>query len=217
MAVHAEAVDWSRMMDADIATFTARVAVDALKQEVRRGFDPQPVVVTDGMPRRDPAQVKAFGKIEWLARHDVREIARWIKAQVERLSPVLTGRYRASHVLLVNGAQAPDLGAWKPGQSISVVNPQPYAKKLEGVRTSRRRAIKGRKGASSQARAGVYRKVETMAKARFGRQAFIEFKYVVLNLGVRVRGYQGGGVNRKRIMRDHVYPSIKINPLRQIV
>ena len=47
---------------------TIAVAERVLQEEVRRGFDSQLVVVTDGMPRRDYLQVRPFGRIEFVAR-----------------------------------------------------------------------------------------------------------------------------------------------------
>ena len=43
---------------------------------------------------------------------------------------------------------------------------------------------------------------------RYSRSMFFDFKYVILNSGVKVKGRQGGGKNRKRIVRDLVYPSL---------
>lgn len=202
-------VEWDKLFEPDIRQTTQRVAFEALREEVRRGFDNQPLVVTDGVPRRAPDQVRAFGKIEWIARADAVEIALWIKAQVEQRSPVLTGAYQRGHILMLNGAQVENLKGYKAGDRIQIVNPLPYAKKLEGrparVRRTRngRERTKGLRGASSQAPQGVYRVVHRLAVARYGRSVFIDFKYVPLSTGVTVRG-RGG----KR--RAHVYPAIQI-------
>jgi hypothetical protein len=203
-------VEWDKLFEPDIRQTTQRVAFEALREEVARGFDNQPLVVTDGVPRRAPDQVRAFGKIEWIARANAVEIALWIKAEVERRSPVLTGAYQRGHILMLNGAEVKDLRGYRPGDRIQIVNPLPYAKKLEGRPTRTRRGrggqrerVKGVRGASSQAPQGVYRVVHRLAVARYGRSVFIDFKYVPLSTGLTVRG-RGG----KR--RAHVYPAIQI-------
>lgn len=210
-------VEWDKLFEPDIRQTTQRVAFEALREEVARGFDNQPLVVTDGVPRRAPDQVRAFGKIEWIARANAVEIALWIKAEVERRSPVLTRSYQRSHILMLNGVSVADLKAYKAGDRIQIVNDQPYAKKLEGrpARTRRgrggqRERVKGVRGASKQAPQGVYRVVHRLAVARYGRSVFIDFKYVALDLGVTVQGFKGGGRNRARGARAHVYPAIQI-------
>lgn len=202
-------LEWDRLFEPDIRTTTQRVAYDALRAEVARGFDNQPLVVTDGVPRRAPDQVRAFGKIEWIARANAVEMALWIKAQVEQRSPVLTGAYQRGHILMLNGAEAKDLRGYRTGDRIQIVNPMPYARKLEG-RPARTRGRKGQRtrtagvrGASKQAPQGVYRVVHRLAVARYGRSVFIDFKYVPLSTGVTVRGR---GAKR----RAHVYPAIQI-------
>ncbi len=202
-------LEWDKVFEPDIRATTQRVAYEALRDEVKRGFDNQPLVVTDGMPRRAPEQVRAFGKIEWIARADAVEIALWVKRALEARSPVLSGWYRASHLLFLNGEQVANLRNYKAGDRIQIVNNSPYARKLEG-RPARTRGRKGqrvktagRRGASKQAPQGVYRVVHRLAVARYGRSVFIDFKYVPLSTGATVRG-RGG----KR--RAQVYPAIQI-------
>lgn len=202
-------VQWDKLIDPDIKALTVRTAYDALREEVGKGFDPQPVVVTDGMPRRAPEQVREFGKIEWIARADAVEVAKWINAQLFRLSPVRSGRYRQSHIWMVNGAQVSNWSTYRPGDRIQIVSTVPYARKLEGrpARTTgagrNRKRTPGLRGASKQAPQGIYRVVHRLALARYGRSLFIDFKYVPLNLGVTVRGKRGKS-------RAQVYPAIQI-------
>ena len=66
-------------------------------------------------------------------------------------------------------------------------------------------------GLSSQAPRGVYERVILpMLVQRYGRSMFFDFKYMKLDSGVKVRGWQGGGSARKRILRDHVYPVLQV-------
>lgn len=203
-------VEWDKLFEPDIRQTTQRVAFEALREEVARGFDNQPLVVTDGVPRRAPDQVRAFGKIEWIARADAVSAALWVEAEIYRLAPVLTGLYRRSQIRMINGQQVQNFSAYKAGDRIQLVATVPYAKKLEGrpARTRRgrggqRERVKGVRGASKQAPQGVYRVVHRLAVARYGRSVFIDFKYVALDLGVTVRA-------RGSMRRAHVYPAIQI-------
>jgi hypothetical protein len=192
---------------------TIRSAEDALFEEVGKGFDNQPVVVTDGMPRRDYAQVKPFGKIEFIRRPQMAESVLWALDALRKRSPVLTGRYVQSHVVLLNKVQIEGdlkaaLSKVKDTDRVQIVNPQPYARKIEGATASKKTGRSKRAGSSKQAKGGVYRVVLRLLVQRYGRSMFFDFNYVKLNTGVKVWGAQGGGKNRKRVQRDQVYPSL---------
>lgn len=209
---------------------TIDVAEKTLVAEVGRGFDNQPEVITDGVLRRDFAQVKPFGKIEFVARANLLEIVQWIMAELFRRSPVKTGRYRQSHILLINGVEA--RGNWgvalqqaKAGDRIQVVNSQPYARKLEGATANRKTGRGKRKPTSRQAPGGIYRPTLSALIQRWGKTILADYTMVKLNLGVKVWGDQGGRYKRigkgrsartikvgtvKRVQRDQVYPAITI-------
>lgn len=212
---------------------TVEAGYRALRQEVDRGFDNQPVVVTDGVPRRAPEAVKPFGKIEFIARSNMADIVMWALNELWKASPVRTRRYINSHTVMINGVQVGGnlvsaLRAVKPGDRVQIVNPQPYARKLEGATASGRTGRGKRKASSRQAPNGVYRVVQRLAVERYGRSVFVDFKYVKLNLGVKVWGFVGGGrvkrhgkwvenstYLRRRVERDQVYPALQffIKPL----
>lgn len=196
---------------------TIAVAERALREEVGRGFDASPVVVTDGVPRRDPALVKPFGKIEFARRTSVAEAVIWALAELRRRSPVgpaVRGHYRDDHVVMVNGAQIlgdprPALLALRPTDRVQIVNPRPYARKIEGATGSKRTGRGKRQALSRQARGGVYRAVVRALEARYGRVMFFDYKMVPLNTGLQVWGWQGGGARRRRVLRNHVYPALQ--------
>ena len=189
---------------------TIAVAERVLREEVRRGFDSQPVVVTDGMPRRDYLQVKPFGRIEFAARTSMAEAVRWALTELQKKSPVLTGRYASSHTVMINGAEVQG-NIWvalrnvRPTDRVQIVNPQPYARKIEGA-TANKRTGRGKRAAlSRQARSGVYRVVLRALVNRFGKALFFDFKYVNLNTGIKVWGKRGA----RRVQRDQVYPALQ--------
>jgi hypothetical protein len=199
---------------------TIRAAETALMQEVARGFDNKPVVVTDGVPRRDYDNVRPFGRIEFIRRPQMAEAVLWALDMLRKRSPVVTGRYVQSHTVLLNGAEITGdvkaaLQNVKEADRVQIVNPQPYAKKIEGRkargkgRGANRTKTAAVAGLSKQAPRGVYERVVLpMLVQRYGRSMFFDFKYVKLDSGVKVKGWQGGGSARKRILRDHVYPSL---------
>ncbi len=208
-------------LDRSIAQWVKDTAIAtgeaALKAEVARGFDSQPVVITDGVPRRDYHDVKPFGTFEFARRAQMADAVLWALAELQRLSPIGPeegGHYRDDHVVLKNGVQlGGDLRAElmnvKPDDRVQIVNTRIYARKIEGATSSKRSGRKRRKASSRQAPGGVYRVVQRTLLSRFGRVMFFDFGYVSLNTGALVRGWQGGGANRRRVLRNQVYPALK--------
>jgi hypothetical protein len=193
-----------------IKAATIETAERVLREEVARGFDNEPVVITDGMPRRDYLQVKPFGRIEFAARTSMAEAVRWALTELQKKSPVLTGRYASSHTVMINGAEV-EGNIWvalrnvRPTDRVQIVNPQPYARKIEGA-TANKRTGRGKRAAlSRQARSGVYRVVLRALVNRFGKALFFDFKYVKLNTGIKVWGKRGA----RRVQRDQVYPALQ--------
>jgi len=189
---------------------TIETAERVLREEVTRGFDNEPVVITDGMLRRDYLQVKPFGRIEFAARTSMVEAVRWALTELQKKSPVLTGRYASSHTVMINGAEVQG-NIWvalrnvRPTDRVQIVNPQPYARKIEGA-TANKRTGRGKRAAlSRQARSGVYRVVLRALVNRFGKALFFDFKYVNLNIGIKVWGKRGA----RRVQRDQVYPALQ--------
>lgn len=213
---------------------TIAVAERALREEVGRGFDNQPVVVTDGTPRRDYLQVKPFGKIEFIRRPQMADAVLWALDALRKKSPVRSSRYVQSHMVLLNGTEITGdlratLFAVKETDRVQIVNPLPYAKKIEGRKGSKKRGIGAVIGLSSQAPRGVYERVVLpLLVRRYGRSMFFDFKFVKLTGASKVWGAAGGrktplparalirGSNGRitgqthagRIQRDAVFPSL---------
>lgn len=182
----AETVKW---ISGSIEETTIAVAEDVLKREVGAGaFTTTPSVVTDGVVGRDYHQVKAFGRIEFIAQPTMREAVLWARDMVRQLSPVLTGRYRDSNIVLLNGTGITGnsltvLNSVKPGDRVQLVNIEPYARKIEGQRANRRKHWKRRRGLSKQAPGGVYRLVYAMLQQRYGRTLFVDYRLERLAIG----------------------------------
>lgn len=205
-------------MGRSIAKWVQDVTIDvalnkALPEEVRKGFDNEPVVITDGVVRRDPRQVKPFGKIEFVARTSIADAVLWALTELQKKSPVLTGRYASSHTVMINNAEVQGnirvaLMKVKAGDKVQIVNPQPYARKIESATASKKTGRQKRRALSKQARGGVYRPVLRSVVQRWGKSVYVEFKYVKLNLGVKVWG-KAGGKSKNKVQRDQVYPALQ--------
>ncbi|MGE0574064.1 hypothetical protein [Reyranella sp.] len=200
----------------------------ALTAEVRRGFDPQPVVITDGVVGRDPKQVRPFGKIEFVARADIADLVMLAHAELVRRSPIGPeegGHYRDDHRLLINDVEVK--GPWRPalqrvrgGDRIQLVNVRIYARKLESATANQRTGRQRRRGSSRQAPGGIYRPVLRMIVQRYSRSVYVDYKLVKLNLGAKVLGQVGGrrkikgrivdGPKRPKVLRDQVYPALQL-------
>lgn len=212
-----EQMGWS------IAKWVQDVTIDvalnkALPEEVRKGFDNEPVVITDGAVRRDPRQVKPFGKIEFVARTNIADAVLWAHAELIRRSPIgptKDGHYKDDHIIMINGAELKGnvrvaLTKVKAGDRVQLVNTRIYARKLEGNTARKKIGRQRRRGSSRQAPGGIYRPVLRSMVQRWGKSVYVEFKYVKLNLGVKVWGLQGGGKNRAKVRRDQVYPALSV-------
>ncbi len=97
----------------------------------------------------------------------------WIDLQLITHSPVRSGRYRRSHILLADGVEVDPAGRSLDVDEYVYLNAQPYARKIE-------------RGLSKQAPDGVYQGIATLASGRFGNLARISFGYRGLHGGDRL-------------------------------
>lgn len=181
-----------RWMGGSVQTLTVATAERVLRAEVGAGrFTTSPIVITDGMVGKDYREVKAGGKIEFVARPIMVDVVRWTLETLRRLAPVgpgVNGHYRDRFVVLLNGKGLIDgnlatLARAKPGDRVQIVNIQPYARKIEGQRANRRKQWRGRRGQSRQAPGGVFRKALQMILQRWARVVFVDYRLERLSIG----------------------------------
>lgn len=92
------------------------------------------------------------------------DVLDWIGQMLREYSPVKSGRYRDSHVLVADGI-AVDPDAPPPvANEYTFVNVQPYARKIE-------------RGLSPKRPDGVYQAVAQLAKSKFSNVARIKYGY----------------------------------------
>lgn len=113
----------------------------------------------------------------------VDEVLLFIADELPRVSPVLSGRYRASHTLFADGTEV-DIGAVIPPASEYVfLSDLPYARKIEGTG--------GRPPESRQAPKGVYEITAMKANAQFGNVARVSFAWRAPASGSLLTGSKG--------------------------
>ena len=92
------------------------------------------------------------------------EVLDWIGNELVMNSPILTGQYARSHILLADGVEIEPGSVPEDAREYVFVNTVPYARKIE-------------RGLSPQAPDGVYQAIAAVAARRFGNIARISFSY----------------------------------------
>jgi hypothetical protein len=155
---------------AALAAFARQANEDALRQnEAAIGRRPAVRRVVDGRVGAAEESVKPGGMIAY--EYDlVADMLTYIGDLLVAHSPVLTGTYARSFLIMVDGAPH-EPGAPLPpsAQDIVIVNTTPYARKVEGA--------PGRPPQSDQAPDGVFQAVAMLATSRFGNVAAIKFTW----------------------------------------
>jgi hypothetical protein len=200
-----------------------------LREEQARGFDKNPVVAVDGKVGVPVFNVSPLGQLEFTSKANMSEILLETYKGILKRSPVLTGRYKSSHFVFLNGAQVAtdleSLRAWLKSNPIfndkdliRFVNIQPYARKLErlGVtgRRQQSRTVKSRdKRKSSQghrilAPNGAYFLTTRSIRSKYKRNSVIRFNFIS---GDRL-GISGSFLGRRgKPGRPYLYPTITIS------
>jgi len=172
-----------------LADFATEV-IEETKQQNRQilGAVPPYDTFVDGREGAPFSSVKPDGEIR-AEFHLVHEALAWIHEQLQRHSPVLTGRYAKSHELFADGVDTENPNAAPPAAEYIFINTQPYARKIEGIRT--RRGLTLRQPLSPQAPDGVYQAVAHLARQRFGNVVSIDFSYRTALGGMVIGGKAG--------------------------
>jgi hypothetical protein len=200
-----------------------------LKEEQDRGFDKQPLLLVDGRKGKDVSSVNPLGQIEFLARQDFgRVLVEAYEALLDR-SKVLTGRYKASHYVFLNGQQvATDLATlktwlksgveFKDEDRIRIVNIQPYARRLEllGVtaqRSKQKLEDKGRRrkvttGVTIKVPNGAYQLTTRAIKSKYKNNVGIRFTFIPGSSMGLAGTFKGGRRGKNSAGRAYLYPSI---------
>lgn len=132
------------------------------------GYEPARQLVVDGVPAASLQGVRADSTATVMFSL-LTDVIAWIDAQLILHSPVRSERYARSHILLADGIEA-DITDPPPAEHYTILNTQPYARKIE-------------RGLSSQAPDGVYEAVAALARRRFGNICHVGFRFASLHGG----------------------------------
>lgn len=126
-----------------------------------------PRITVDGRKNAPLQSVKPSGTI--VAEFNLNIVAvQWILSELHKVSPVLSGEYERSHIVLADGVEI-DAAKLPKASEFIIVSVSPYARKIEG--------IAGRKPLSDQAPDGVYEAVAVVARNRFKQEAAVKFTF----------------------------------------
>ena len=152
--------DQSRMF----ADFATQVIEDGKAQNARvLGRVPPYTVSVDGRLGAPLESVRPGGVV-FVEYELVFEALTWIGDMLEQFSPVKSGRYQKSHVMIADGVVVPDGSVPPVASRVTFANTQPYSRKIE-------------RGLSPQRPEGVYQAVAKLASSKFSNVAKIQFGY----------------------------------------
>lgn len=131
------------------------------------------------------------------------EIVEYAVAELKKRSPVKTGRYQKSFVVMVNGSPVIDYTAIPIGAAVLIVNVQPYSRKIEVGHMK------------MSVPDGVVEDTLTKVRRRFSNIADIRFTMTTIPdpyilKGVFKRGYKAGA--RTKIRKDTMAGSMMTYP-----
>lgn len=211
-------------------------ADEILKEEQALGFDKEPILAVDGRVGKSVHLVQPLGQIEFTARvsSSVDIVLEAYEGILYR-SKVLTGLYKSSHFVFLNGQQIAtnmqELKLWettkpelKEKDIFRIVNIQPYARKLErfGITAQRSKTRyennKSRRNDASrttfvQSPNGTYFLTTRAIKSKYKRNADIRFSFLSgSSLGLSA-SFKTGGRTRKKsgVGRPYLYPTMTIS------
>lgn len=222
---------------ADLLEFTKSALIitadEVLKDAQSEGFDKSPVVVVDGRTNKPVSAVNPLGSIEFVSRVNVSDLLIDAYEGILGRSPVLTGRYKSSHYVFLNGTQvANDLSSLKAWIAtnprftdkdlIRFVNIQPYGRKLErlGVTSQRQQArtskYKDKRSGKSRTKMyqpnGTYFLTARALKSKYKRNSSIKFGFISGGLlGLTASFKKSGRPGKGSSGRPYLYPTITIS------
>lgn len=175
-----------------VAAF-AREKLQEAQAQNRRVLNREPAYkqFVDGVAGRPLDQVRADGGRIAFEFEIAQDIVPAILAELERISPVLSGDYRKAHMVFADGRQVMPGEATPGAEEFVFLNPLPYARTIEVG------GMKMRVSGTDR----VYQQAARIAAGRFGNLASIRFGYVA----------PAGSPHRGRAARAARSPAITLN------
>lgn len=198
-------VDWSKRSEAEARALLVRTAREGharimAEQTARGGFAPDWDAYADRPGNANLESVKVPNGVIVFRYRYMRELIAFAIEELRKASPVVSGDYRNSHTLYVNGVPAtviPD--RIEAGMELFISNPVPYARRLEvGLKEDGRPFI-------VQVEPHVYqRTMKRVLQPRFRNVAKLSLDYVTIPGAWVIKGrlpshyIAKGGVRRRR-------------------
>lgn len=168
-------VDWPKQANADAKKRLIDVARQGHVEILRRQGNPSFEVYANRPGNSNIESVVLPGPIVYTY-SNLRQLIDFALDALRKASPVKSGDYVRSHTLFVNGVSVAALPAdLKPSDEIMIVNPIPYARKLEIGKTK-----SGRDFLVSVPNKIYERVAKNMLIPRYRNVAKIEFAYVTV-------------------------------------
>lgn len=164
----------------------------------RQSVRPMVTIETDGHVSGSEDAVRPFGVITYRF-HRIREVISYAKTEAERLSPVRSGRYRRSWVVLTAGQEI-GMDQIPNDAPVTLTNFQPYSRKINV----------GAKGFERYVPPGIVEKVRQLVLKRYRPVVDAQIQYLNLANG-HVLKRQG----KRRSQKPGTaitYPSLVITP-----
>lgn len=197
-------VAWPKKGQEEAQKLLVRVAREGnakiiAEQTARAGYPPEVEAYANTPGNRNLDSVKLPGPIVFRYRYH-REILSAALEELRKASPVISGLYRDSHTVFVNGIPIAGVPAsLKPGDEIFIANPVPYSRRLEVGLTESGRAF------VLQVEPNIYGRVmRNVLIPRYRRVAKISLTYVTIPGAYIIKGrlpshyIAKGGVRRRR-------------------
>jgi hypothetical protein len=186
----------------------AATARQGLAQHLAQRNDrPRTLRIVDGRRGAAEESVKLYGIIRYEF-DSLIQAALWAKAQLEALSPVLTGRYRGSWFLMVNGQAVEPVNIPADVRGIIIANDQPYSRKLVAGKRG-----DGRPFSLQNLPPGFLAITEYAVRDRYRGALLVRSTFVDLDGGYRLRNAYREFNNRRvrpenRAGRAITYPAL---------
>lgn len=170
----------------------------------RQSVKPAVTLEVDHRPARSETEVKPFGLIVYNF-HRMREVVSYALRELERLSPVASGKYRRSWKIVsvaaasrLSGSSlakgAIGLDQIDGAHTVTIVNPLPFARKVHT----------GAKG--FEVHAGIVEKVHQLVLKRYRRVVYVGIQFLELSPGYTLKKPPNRG-------RPLTYPALVIEAL----
>jgi hypothetical protein len=151
------------------------VAREVLRSFVaRQKTKPDYYLLVDGVKASSEDQVKPFGVIRYVFLR-MKQVGKYAIQTARELSPVASGRYKRSWMLIADGEQVGEDQVPENTKQLILVNNQPYARKIH-LRGARFRSVPP----------GIVEKVRQMAMRRF-KTVDIQLRFIQLHGGYVLR------------------------------